>query len=94
MIAYWYSNYGDCLYTMVKVARLKYPPTFVILVDFFLILVDLVKGLSILDGSFRTDAISTWNRHNMKDIETLFEFANGYITYDAPLLKYIFMSLK
>lgn len=82
MIAHWYLDYGTCLYMMVKVARLKYPPTFVILVD-------LVKGLSIIDVSFHTGATSTWNRHNMKDIETLFEFANGYLAYDAPLLVYL-----
>ena len=30
-------------------------------------------------------AIPSWNVHNLKAIETLFEFADDYLTDDAPL---------
>jgi hypothetical protein len=33
--------------------------------------------------------IPSWNAYNSKDIEALFEFADGFLTDDAPLLLFL-----
>ena len=35
------------------------------------------------------DLIPSWNAHNSKDIEALFEFVDGFLTDDAPLLLFL-----
>ena len=41
------------------------------------------------NASFPPNLILSYNAHNSKDIEVLFEFADGFLKYDAPLLLFI-----
>ena len=47
---------------------------------------DLPEGLPVLYMFSPPDLIPSWNGHNLKDIETLFEFVDGFLTDDASLL--------
>ncbi len=47
------------------------------------------EGLPVPNVSSPPDLIPTWNAHNSKDIEALFEFADGFLTDDAPLLLFL-----
>lgn len=56
---------------------------------FDLIIADLPEGLPVPGISFPPLAIPTWNVHNSKDVEALFEFASAYLTDDGPLLLFV-----
>jgi hypothetical protein len=56
---------------------------------FDLIIADLPEGLPVPNVSSPPDLIPSWNAHNSKDIEALFEFADGFLTDDAPLLLFL-----
>ena len=47
------------------------------------------EGLPVPNVSSPPDLIPSWNAHNSKDIEALFEFADGFLTDDAPLLLFL-----
>jgi hypothetical protein len=49
----------------------------------------LPEGLPVPNVSSPPDIIPSWNAHNSKDIEALFEFADGFLTDDAPLLLFL-----
>jgi hypothetical protein len=51
--------------------------------------VDLPDGLPVPNASSPPDIIPSWNAYNSKDIEALFEFADGFLTDDAPLLLFL-----
>ena len=56
---------------------------------FDLIIADLLEGLHFSNVSSLPNLIPSWNAYNSKDIKTLFEFANGFLTDDAPLLLFL-----
>ena len=53
------------------------------------IMADLPKGLFVPNVSSLPYLISSWNAHNSEDIEALFEFADGFLIDDAPLLLFL-----
>lgn len=56
---------------------------------FDLIIADLPEGLLIPNVSSPLNSIPSWNEYNHKDIEALFEFAIGFLTYNASLLSFL-----
>ena len=56
---------------------------------FDLIIADLPEGLPVPNVSSPPNAIPYWNAHNTHDIEALFEFVDGYLTDDAPLVLFM-----
>ena len=47
------------------------------------------KGLHVPIVFSPPDLIPSWKVHNSKDIEVLFEFADGFLTNDVPLLVFL-----
>ena len=56
---------------------------------FDLIIANLLEGLLIPSVSYPPNSIPSWNGYNPKDIEALFEFANGFLTDNAILLLFL-----
>ena len=46
----------------------------------------MLEDLPVPNVSYPPNLISSWNAHNSKDPKTLFEFADGFFTYNASLL--------
>lgn len=56
---------------------------------FDLIIANLPIGLLVPHVSFPPNSNPSWNEHNLKNIEALFEFADGFLTDDVPLLLFL-----